>query len=46
MYVNGFYWTAPGNMCAQFSSPGRQASAGTPVPDPRTALSVRFIRHA
>jgi uncharacterized protein (TIGR02145 family) len=46
MYVYGYYWAAPGNVCAQFSSVSGQASAGTPVPDPQTALSVRFIRHA
>jgi len=46
MYVYGYYWAADGNVCAQFSSPSGQVSAGTPVPDSRTALSVRFIRHA
>jgi uncharacterized protein (TIGR02145 family) len=45
-YVYGYYWTAGGGMCAQFSSVSGQASAGTPVPDQRTGLSVRFIRHA
>lgn len=45
MYVYGYYWAAPGNVCAQFSSVSGQVSAGTPVADPRTALSVRFIRH-
>jgi uncharacterized protein (TIGR02145 family) len=45
-YVYGYYWAAPGNVCAQFSSPSGQASAGTPVTNPQTALSVRFIQHA
>jgi uncharacterized protein (TIGR02145 family) len=45
MYVYGYYWAA-GNVCAQFSSLSGQVSAGAPVPDTRTALSVRFIRHA
>jgi uncharacterized protein (TIGR02145 family) len=46
MYTYGYYWAAPGNVYAQFSGVSGQASAGTPVPDPQTALSVRFIRHA
>jgi uncharacterized protein (TIGR02145 family) len=46
MYVYGYYWAAPGNVCAQFSSVSGQASAGAPVPNPGTGLSVRFIRHA
>lgn len=46
MYMYGFYWAAPGNVCAQFGSASGQVSAGTPVPDGQTALSVRFIRHA
>lgn len=45
-YVYGYYWAAPGNVSAQFNSISAQASAGTPVPNPQTALSVRFIRHA
>lgn len=44
-YVYGYYWAA-GGVCAQFSSVSAQASAGTPVTDSRTGLSVRFIRHA
>jgi uncharacterized protein (TIGR02145 family) len=44
-YQYGFYWAA-GGMSAQFSSASTSASAGIPVPDSRTALSVRFIRHA
>jgi uncharacterized protein (TIGR02145 family) len=44
-YVYGYYWAA-GGVCAQFSSVSAQASAGAPVPNPATALSVRFIRHA
>ena len=46
MYEYGFYWAATGRVCAQFSSASGRASTGTPVPDSRTALSVRFIRHA
>jgi uncharacterized protein (TIGR02145 family) len=45
-YVYGYYWAADGSACAQFSSASGQASAGTLVPEPRTGLSVRFIRHA
>jgi hypothetical protein len=33
-------------ICAQFSSVSKSASAGVPVLDSRTGLSVRFIRHA
>jgi uncharacterized protein (TIGR02145 family) len=44
-YQYGYYW-ASGNMCAQFSGSSSQASAGSPVFNPATALSVRFIRHA
>jgi uncharacterized protein (TIGR02145 family) len=44
-YVYGYYWAA-GGVSAQFSSVSSQASAGSPVPNPATALSVRFIRHA
>jgi hypothetical protein len=33
-------------VCAQFSGASQQASAGSPVSNPATALSVRFIRHA
>lgn len=46
MHEYGYYLTSPGNVCAQFSGAGGHATVGTPVPDPRTALSVRFIRHA
>jgi uncharacterized protein (TIGR02145 family) len=45
-YVYGYYWVAGGTACAQFSSASGSASAGTPVADSRTGLSVRFIRHA
>jgi uncharacterized protein (TIGR02145 family) len=44
-YVYGYYWAA-GGVCAQLSSVTSQASAGAPVSNPATALSVRFIRHA
>ena len=44
-YQYGSYWAAPGNVCAQFSGNSRHASVGTPISDPRTALSVRFVRH-
>jgi uncharacterized protein (TIGR02145 family) len=44
-YTYGYYWAA-GGMSAQFSSVSSQASAGSPVANPATALSVRFIRHA
>jgi uncharacterized protein (TIGR02145 family) len=44
-YQYGYYWTS-GNMCAQFSGSSLQASAGSPVSNPATALSVRFIKHA
>jgi uncharacterized protein (TIGR02145 family) len=44
-YQYGYYWAA-GNTCAQFSGNSLQASAGSPVSNPATALSVRFIRHA
>ena len=46
MYVYGYYWASPGNVCAQFSGNSGRATVGTPVSDPATALSVRFIRHA
>ena len=46
MYVYGYYWASPGNVCAQFSGNSGRATDGTPVSDPATALSVRFIRHA
>ncbi len=45
MYVYGYYRASPGIVCAQFSSVSGRATVGTPVSDPRTALSVRFIRH-
>ncbi|HEX3958637.1 MAG TPA: FISUMP domain-containing protein [Trebonia sp.] len=45
-YIYGYYWAANGSACAQFSSVSGQVSAGTPVTNPQTALSVRFIRHA
>jgi uncharacterized protein (TIGR02145 family) len=45
MYVYGYYWATSG-VCAQFSSVSAQASAGSPVTNPATGLSVRFIRHA
>jgi uncharacterized protein (TIGR02145 family) len=44
-YQNGYYW-ASGGVCAQFSGISQQASAGSPVTNLATALSVRFIRHA
>lgn len=44
-YQYGYYW-ASGNMSAQFSGSSLQASAGLPVSNPATALSVRFIKHA
>jgi uncharacterized protein (TIGR02145 family) len=44
-YQYGFYWAADG-MSVQFSGGSGSASAGIPVPDSRTGLSVRFIRHA
>jgi uncharacterized protein (TIGR02145 family) len=44
-YIYGYYWAA-GGQSAQFSSVTQQASAGIPVANPATALSVRFIRHA
>jgi len=46
MYVYGYYWAAPGNVCAQFSSASGRVSVGTPVANPATGLSVRFVRHA
>jgi len=46
MYQYGYYWASPGNVCAQFSGDSGRASVGTPISEPRTALSVRFIRHA
>ena len=46
MYQYGYYWASPGSVCAQFSGDSGRASVGTPISDPRTALSVRFIRHA
>jgi uncharacterized protein (TIGR02145 family) len=44
-YIYGYYWAA-GGVSAQFSSVSSQASAGSPISNPATALSVRFIRHA
>jgi uncharacterized protein (TIGR02145 family) len=44
-YIYGYYWAA-GGLSAQFSSVSLQASAGTPVTNSATGLSVRFIRHA
>ena len=44
-FVYGYYWAA-GGVSAQFSSVSSQASVGSPVSNPATALSVRFIRHA
>ncbi len=46
MYVYGYYWAAPGTTCAQFSGSSKRASAGVPIPNKSTGLSVRFIRHA
>jgi uncharacterized protein (TIGR02145 family) len=46
LYVYGYYLTAPGNVCAQFSSASKSASVGTSIANPATGLSVRFIRHA
>ena len=46
MYVYGYYWAAPGKVCAQFSDVSGSASVGSPVANPDTGLSVRFIRHA
>ncbi len=46
MYVYGYYWAAPGAVCAQFSGDTRRATVGTPVADPTTGLSVRFISRA
>jgi uncharacterized protein (TIGR02145 family) len=43
-YQDGFYWAAGGRECAQFSGSG--ARVGTLECDPKSALSVRFIRHA
>jgi hypothetical protein len=43
-YVHGCYWAA-GGVSAQFRSVSSQAPAGSPVPNPATAVSVRFIRH-
>lgn len=45
LHVYGYYWAA-GSVCAQFSDASQRASAGSPVTNPATALSVRFIRHA
>jgi uncharacterized protein (TIGR02145 family) len=45
MYVYGYYWAAPGNVCAQFSSASGRVSVGTTVANPATGLSVRFVRH-
>jgi uncharacterized protein (TIGR02145 family) len=44
-YQYGYYWAAPGNVCAQFSGDSGHASVGTPISDSKTALSVRFVRH-
>jgi hypothetical protein len=44
-YIHGCYWAA-GGVSAQFGSVSSQARAGSPVPGPATALTVRFIRHA
>jgi len=44
-YQYGIYWAA-GGVSAQFSGNSTSVSAGVPVTDPTTALSVRFIRHA
>lgn len=41
-YEDGFYWASGGRECAQFSS---SASVGTLECDPKSALSVRFVRH-
>jgi uncharacterized protein (TIGR02145 family) len=46
MFQYGYYWAGPGNVCAQFSRTSGRALAGAPIPDQRTVLSVRFIRHA
>jgi uncharacterized protein (TIGR02145 family) len=45
-YVIGYYWTAVGTMCAQFSDRSKSVGVGTPVTNPKTALSVRYIRRA
>jgi uncharacterized protein (TIGR02145 family) len=45
LHVYGYYWAADG-LSAQFSSLSSQAFAGTPVANPATGLSVRFIRRA
>jgi uncharacterized protein (TIGR02145 family) len=44
-YQYGHFWAASG-MSVQFSSVSGSVSAGIPVTDSRTGLSVRFIRHA
>jgi uncharacterized protein (TIGR02145 family) len=46
LHVYGYYWTAAGTVCAQFSSQSATVSVGTSVKDPQTALSVRYIRRA
>ena len=42
----GYYLASPGNVFAQFSGDSAQASVGTPMPSPQTAMSVRYIKHA
>lgn len=44
-YHYGYYW-ASGSVCAQFSGVSLHASAGSPISNSATALSVRFIRYA
>jgi uncharacterized protein (TIGR02145 family) len=45
-HVYGYYWTATGALCAQFSSQSERVGVETPVSNPKTALSVRYIRRA
>jgi uncharacterized protein (TIGR02145 family) len=45
-YSYGYHWTAGGALSAQFSSASKSVSVATPVSNPATALSVRYIQRA
>jgi uncharacterized protein (TIGR02145 family) len=45
-YSYGYYWTAGGAVCAQFSSASQSVTVATAVSNPATALSVRYIQRA